>query len=273
MKISPMRPSSYSPVREIDLVAADDRLLGVALAPARHLFAPALDELFDDALGSNRGTLVGGLGGGQFGGALFRFVLIFGVGQDLAVERLREFGAVAIERVGFQRLAPGAHVGGLAVLDARLVRHVDRLRDRAGDERLAGRHHVDVGVDREVAAAFATARVGAVEDGQVLVFQVWCALEGHGAANVLVGRLDVGLREAEMGEQVELGIVEFFGRHAKRLGEEGIAERPAVKDELDVEGGSERAFDRAQGFVGEALGAQGGVVDRRCCVSEPWPTA
>src|SRR5690606_24747994 len=41
-------------------------------------------------------------------------------------------------------------------------------------------------------------RVGAVEDGQMLRFEVRRALEGHGPASVLVGGLDVLLREAEV---------------------------------------------------------------------------
>src|SRR5262244_2723152 len=55
MKISPRRPSSYSGA-QIDLVAADHRLLGVALAAVGHALPladhrDALDHLLDDALG------------------------------------------------------------------------------------------------------------------------------------------------------------------------------------------------------------------------------
>ena len=63
-------------------------------------------------------------------------------------------------------------------------------------------------VDREVALALAAARVGAVEHRQVLRLEVRRAFEGHRAADVLVGGLDVLLGEAEVGEQVERGIVE-----------------------------------------------------------------
>ena len=83
-----------------------------------------------------------------------------------AVERLRQLGAVAIERVGLQREPPGQHVGRLAVLDRRVVRHVDGLGDRAGDEGLRRRHHADVALDREIALADAPAGIGAVEHRQ-----------------------------------------------------------------------------------------------------------
>ncbi len=55
-------------------------------------------------------------------------------------------------------------VGLLDVLDGGLVRHVDRLGDRARDERLGGRHHADVRLGRQEALAELAALVGAVED-------------------------------------------------------------------------------------------------------------
>ena len=42
-----------------------------------------------------------------------------------------------------------------------------------------------------------------------------------------------------------------------------FAERPLVEHELDVEGGLQRALELGQRLVGEALGLQRGVVDRR----------
>ncbi len=45
--------------------------------------------------------------------------------------------------------------------------------------------------------------------------------------------------------------------------EEVLADRPLVEHELDVEGGAEPAFDLGQHLVGEALGLQRRVVDRR----------
>ena len=68
--------------------------------------------------------LVGGDGGQNL------LLLVLLVGQKLGVERLRQLGAVAIERVGLEREPPGEEIGLLAVLDACLVRHVDGLGDR-----------------------------------------------------------------------------------------------------------------------------------------------
>ena len=104
------------------------------------------------------------------------------VGEELRVQRLRQLGAVAVERVGLQRQPPGEHVGVLAVLDRGVVRHVDGLGDRAGDERLRRRHHADVALDREVALADPAAGVGAVEHRIVLGLQVRRAFHRHRAA-------------------------------------------------------------------------------------------
>ena len=130
-------------------------------------------------------------------------VVVVLVGDELALQRLRELRAVAVERVGFEAELPGQHVGLLAVLDRRVVRHVDGLGDGAGDERLRRRQHADVAVDREVALAGAAARIGAVEHGVVLGLQVRRAFDRHGAADMDVGGLDLALGEAEMRQQVE----------------------------------------------------------------------
>ena len=170
--------------------------------------------------------------------------------------------AVAVERVGFERELPGEQVGCLAILDRRLVRHVDGLGDGAGDERLRRRHHADVAFDREIALAGAAARIGAVEHRIVLGLQMRRAFHRHGAADVDVGGLDLALAEAERGEQVEGRGGEVFGGDAELVAAEVLAQRPLVEGELDVEGGRQRLFDLGDGLVGEALGLQRGVVDR-----------
>ena len=115
--------------------------------------------------------------------------------------------------------------------------------------------------DRQRALALAPAGAGAVEHGQVLLGQVRRAFERHRPAGVLVGRLDVLLREAEVHEQVERRVHQLLGLDAERAGQELLAERPAIEDELDVEGGLERVVELAQHLVGEALGLERGVVD------------
>ena len=175
----------------------------------------------------------------------------------------RELGAVAVERVGLQGELPGQQVGRLAVLDRGVVGHVDGLGDRAGDERLRRRHHLDVALDRQVALADLAARVGAVEHRIVLGLEVRRALDGHRAADVDVGRLDLALGEAQVREQVEARLRQRLGRNAERVLQEVLAQRPLVEGELDVEGGGQRLLDLGDHLVGEALGLQRGVVDRR----------
>ena len=166
--------------------------------------------------------------------------------MSCALQRLRELGAVAIERVGLQRELPGEQIGRLAVLDRGLVRHVDGLGDRARDERLRRRHHADVALDREIALAGAAARIGAVEHRIVLGLQVRRAFDRHRAADVDVGGLDLALGEAERGEQVEARVGELLGGDAERVAAEVLAQRPLVEGELDVEGGRQRLLDLAR---------------------------
>ena len=111
-----------------------------------------------------------------------------------------------------------------------------------GDERLCGRHHADVALDREVALAVAAARIGAVEHRVVLGLQMRGAFDGHRAADMDVGGLDLAPGEAQCGEQVDARISEFFRREAE-LGHDIVAQRPLVERELDVEGGGKRLLD------------------------------
>ncbi len=120
---------------QIDLVAADHGLLRIALAPVGQPLAlaqhgDALDHLFHDALGDARGARRRRLLQERLD---FLFFLL--VGDELALQRLRQLRAVAVERVRLDREFPRQQIGRFAVLDARLVGHVDGLGDRAGDER------------------------------------------------------------------------------------------------------------------------------------------
>ena len=190
-------------------------------------------------------------------------VVLVLVGDELALQRLRQLRAVAVERVGLQAELPGQEVGRLAVLDGGLVRHVDGLGDGAGDERLRRRQHADVAVDREVALAGAAARIGAVEHGVVLGLQMRRAFDRHGAADMDIGGLDLALGEAEMREQVEARRGEVVGVDAELVAQEVGAERPLVEGELDVEGGRQRLFHLLDRLRREALGLQRGVIDGR----------
>ena len=115
--------------------------------------------------------------------------------------------------------------------------------------------------DREVPLTLAAAGVGAVEHGVVFLLEVGRAFERHRAANVFVGVFDLLLGKAQVRKQVEGGVGELFGRDLERAGQEVVADRPAVEDELDVEGGNQIASDFAEDFRREALGLEGRFVD------------
>jgi len=122
---------------QVNLVAADDRLLGVAFAPVGHALALAHDH---DALDHLLHHLFGERGRARrerlFDEGLDLIVLFF-IGDELRLQRLRQLRAVAVERVGLEAEPPGEHVGRLAVLDRGVVRPVDGLGDGARDERCA----------------------------------------------------------------------------------------------------------------------------------------
>ncbi len=247
---------------QIHLVPADDSLLGVALATVRQLFA-VTDNTLDDALDDlfrDRDGLCGSRGCNQ---RLDRVVLVLFILDERGIERLGELGAVAVKGVGLQRKLPRKHVGVLAILDGRLVRHVNRLGNRARDERLGGRHHADVAFDRKVALADLAAGVGAVEDGEVLRLQERRAFQRHGTADVDVGSLDLLLREADMLQKVEGHVGELLVGNLEGFLEEVGAKRPLVEGELDVEGRLEAGADRFDLLVGKALCLQRAGVDGR----------
>ena len=257
---------------QIDFVAADQCLLRIALATVGQTFSGALHDTFHHTLGDHAGTLLRRRGDDAFGHAfLFRFVQIL-VFENLRVERLGKLGAVAVERIGFEAQLPGKHIGLVAFLYASIVRHVDRLGDRAGDEGLRRRHHADMAFDREIALARAAARVGAIEDRQMLVFEMRRALKRHRAANMKIGRFDFRFGETDGAEQVEIEIVHLVGIEAQHLRAELFAQRPFVEDEANVESGRERPFHGVDFFIGEALGAERGVVHARrigqCAVAD-----
>ena len=184
---------------------------------------------------------------GQDGGALGRrglqqFLLGLLVDQR-GRQRLAELGAVAVECVGLHAEPPRQEVSLLAFLDGGVVRHVDGLRDGAGDEALRRRHHADMALDREIPLAGPAAGIGAVENRQMRVRQSRGAFQGHGPASEDVGRLDLAAGEAGLAQQVEAGVGQLGLRDAQHLGAEIGPQRPLVEHEADVEGGTECGLD------------------------------
>ena len=62
----------------------------------------------------------------------------------VGAQRLGGLGAVAVDGQRLDAEPPGLDVGLGDVLDRRRLRHVDRLGDRAREERLDRAHHLDV---------------------------------------------------------------------------------------------------------------------------------
>ena len=248
---------------EIDLVPADNRLLGVALAAVGEFvavadpldaFHNALDDLFRHGGSTRRIGLCN-----ECLDSVVGFLLV--IRDQLGIEGLGELRPIAIKRIGLEREFPREHIGALAILDSRLVRHVDGFRDRTRDEGLRRRHHADMAFNREIALADATARIGAIEHGVMLEFQVRGTFQRHRATHMHIRRFDIGLREAEEGEKFEGRIIELLGWYFQISGKEINAQVPFVKHKLDVESGAEAFLELLDHVIGEALGAQCRVVD------------
>ena len=88
---------------------------------------------------------------------------------------------------------------------------------------------------RDGALTFASALVGAVEHRQMLVFQVGSTLNGHGAANVIVGIFHLAAGETQMLQHIEIPVAQLFVGNAEHILAEILAEGPLVESELDLE--------------------------------------
>ena len=181
-KISPTRAVLVHAGRDVALVAADRELVRDRLALARHPLArrAGLGLGLGDRLG-DRGVdlLLGDMPSTprprrrrrSASTALLR----------VGAQRLRGLRAVAVDGQRLDAAAPGLDVGVGDVLDRRRLRQVDRLGDRARDERLDRAHHLDVAHVRDRALADRH-----VEHRQVLVGEA-------GRADDRAVLVDVGL--------------------------------------------------------------------------------
>jgi hypothetical protein len=177
------------------------------------------------------------------------------------LQRLRELGAVAIERIGFKAELPGQHIRVLAIRDRRRIRHVDGFGDRARNEGLGRGQHADVALDREEALAVAAAGIGAVKNREMLFQEERRTFQSHGAAAIGVRRVDLGFREAQRRQHVEAGIVHLLGGEAESRFAEFLAQGPFVEGEADVERRRQRLLQGLDRAFGEALGLELLVVE------------
>ena len=124
-------------------------------------------------------------------------LVVVGLGGD--VEGLSSLGAVAVDGYGLDAETPGFHVGVGDVLDGAVVGKVDGLGDGSGEEGLGGGHHADVAHVLDGAGSLGGLE-GAIEDGEVLVFDSGRAFDGSGGVDVADDGVDVGLGVAELDE-------------------------------------------------------------------------
>jgi hypothetical protein len=225
------------PHGHVALAVSDPEREGVRLAPAGQALTQGL--LYDDGLALQRGLELGDLGG-EF------LVVGFGTAVVLTVllrrgQRLGDLAVVAVDRDGLQAQTPRVDVELLDVLDRRLLRHVDGLGDRPADERLDGRHHLNVSavMDGEIPH-------GAGEHGHVLGPQIRRAHDRVVLIDVGDDLSDLALRVAQPVQRAGHGLVDDAHRPAThellRLDQAEVGldtRRVAVHEEADGPGRGE----------------------------------
>ena len=254
---------------QVNLVPADNCLLGIALAPCRKFFAMAFADLldhhlFDDLFRQHSRFFLLAAGNKGFFGL---FVIL----DQCRRKWLAQLGAVPIKRIGLDPQRPAEFIGLLAILDRGVIGHVDGFGNGPGDERLRRRHHVDMAFNTQITLAFFAAGVSAVKHAVVFFFQVRRPFQRHGAANVVIGGVDFGAGIAKVAQQVKRRIVQLFGRDTQRLGTEILAQSPLVEHEPDVKGRGQCRFDLVQFLLTKPVADQRGMVDHRRIADRAMP--
>ena len=73
-------------------------------------------------------------------------------------------------------------------------------------------------LDGQDAGAAPAARAGAVEHGVVPLFQMRGALDGHGAADMTVGGVNLSTGKAKRGQKIKFRVFKGFSRNIEGLG-------------------------------------------------------
>ena len=128
-------------------------------------------------------------------------------------QRLRFLAAVAIDGYCFQAELPGLDVGFADVFDRSILREIDRLRDRSGDERLSGGHHAEMSHVGDGAGAFGRLE-GAIEDGQMVVLDVRRAFDGAGGVDVADDGVGLIMGVAQLEQRRRHGVVDDLNHAA-----------------------------------------------------------
>ena len=100
-----------------------------------------------------------------------------------------------------------------------------------------------------------------------------CALDGHGAADVAVGGVDLSTGKAQRGQKIKFRVFKGVSRNLEGLGQKLGAKRPFIENEFDVEGGLQPILDFVDLYLGKSFVAEAFVIDVGCAKKLPWPTA
>src|SRR5215204_3859149 len=159
-------------------------------------------------------------------------------------------------------MTPALLVGVEHVLHRRLVRHIDRLGDGAGEEALRGAHHSNVTHVVDEARPRLATLIGAIEDRKMLLPQERRAFDGHRATDHRVRLVDLALAEPKCSQKVESGTARICGRNTSPL-QRLFAQRPDVEGEAKLEDSGQGRFDLVYVSVKESAIAQRVTVDVR----------
>ena len=115
-----------------------------------------------------------------------------------------------------------------------MARQVDRFGNGSGNERLGRRHHANVRFRSDVALSALAALVCAVENRVVFRLEIRGPLDGHGATNRIVCRLDFLVTKAQMSQEAELVITQLLFAEAQSVLAKLVDKRPAVEHKRNV---------------------------------------
>jgi hypothetical protein len=87
------------------------------------------------------------------------------------------------------------------------------------------------------------------------------ALDGHGAADVTVGGVNLSTGKAKRGQKIKCRVLKVFNRNLEGLGQKLSAKRPFVENEFDVEGVVQPALEFRDLRLGESFVVEAFVID------------
>src|SRR5699024_10564095 len=124
----------------------------------------------------------------------------------------------------------------------------------------------DMSAGGNIARPDTATAIGAVKDGQMLIFQMRCSLNGHSTANVIVGVLNLLLREAQVLQNIKLGIGQLLFAQPQLLFTELFTQRPLIKGKFYLKAAWQRFFNGFKLLTSKTLFAQTLLIDMRAAI-------